>query len=289
MTNAEIVSADCAILYFYLIACSLPDDLLPYLFLAEPNIIDAAAKRATEEPNSTFISHLSLFIFGTLKSKLLDNNNELTYVTIFSKFCSLNLPGLDPTISQENTKLLKIITDFSEIQDELATNYSIVSLICRSITNKATLVFSSFYLYEAVNNIVQKTVSSYKDSFNKDSLFRRETSLDNLLKDLLYLTGYSTLAPFISLFQKPIELDTSSFPSFFDDFTKLLLNIPLLPRLVLKVIHSHYVMLFPVGENDISPCLTFFLFSFIQSPKVASIYNFPQVDRSIHLLINVLL
>ena len=158
-----------------------------------------------------------------------------------------------------------------------------------------------FFEYHFIKNLIDKDLELTKKKYGDDIsiIFRKEDLIDDLIKYFFYIFGNSMM---IESFVKPVEkmlkkigLDEESIENNIlaaldlplvrdinrDEFEILIeeisenlyKNIPLIIKLILKLLYNSVNKYYTIDKNNYGPLYTALFFNYIVNPKIQEIYK----------------
>ena len=211
------------------------------------------------------------------------NNNYYEDNTYMQMFHIL----LDFSISYDN--FFKYHQEEIKEEDKPAYKLCVAQSVIRVAFSKEKAKYVSdenikFYEYYFINRVIEKDMFETKDRFGDEykTLFRKEDLCDDIIKYMFFIFGNTMI---IESFVKPIrKFISTSEPNHSltkEDFewimsemiTKLSKTIPLVLKIVLKLVYKSVRNTFTIEEDDYSPLYTLLIFNFIISPRIQAIYS----------------
>ena len=193
--------------------------------------------------------------------------------------------------SEKNQYLLVIENENSSIIDDLKSTNTNSSMLLDNIHVDPKLF--NFFEISFISSVVTKCIDYYYKSFgNKPQvLFRREESYDEIIK-MFFLTFGNSMFHSIYVYINPflsgvLEFKEEQLFTLIDIILEnLITQMPLILRILLKLIHDKIKMIYLVDTYE--PLLVVVFFNFLFNPKVQIYNNFNvnnEVLRDISMII----
>ena len=246
-----------------------------------------------------------------------DENLENLYIIENTEF-SQNSLDIDSRYSTSEYKnIFKHLSTFSISYDNYFDNVEIIDddersyyklLISQSIIR---LTFSKEkrkyvdniknYEFELLKTLVEKdmkeTLKKFKDNYK--TLFRKEDICDDIFKYMFFIFGNSMV---IESYVKPLtkiidyekemerNITIDEFKIIIEEFIiNLTQTIPLVLRILLKLVYLGVKKYFTIDEGNYGPLYTLLFFNFLISPRVQMIYNINPVKCNFVKTLNKLI
>ena len=270
------------------------------------NLVKAIYTVTDKKPLLNILNNLFLHEFIEIffrKEK--DENLENLYIIENTEFTENSLDIDSRYSSTEYKNIFKYLSSFSISYDNFFNNVNIPDeddrsyfkmLISQSVIR---LTFSKekkvyiedipFFEFEMLKILIDKnmidTLKKYKDNYK--TLFRKEDLLDDIFKYMFFIFGNSMLIEsYIKPLKKKIDykndfiknITLEEFKYIMDEFfINISQTIPLVLKVLLKLVYIGIRKFFTIDEDNYSPLYTLLFFNFIISPRVLMIYSIDPV------------
>ena len=298
------------IIFFMIVTINLKSskDFILYCFGTNffGNLVKAIYTVTDKKPLLNILNNLFLHEFIEIffrKEK--DENLENLYIIENTEFTENSLDIDSRYSSTEYKNIFKYLSSFSISYDNFFNNVNIPDeddrsyfkmLISQSVIR---LTFSKekkvyiedipFFEFEMLKILIDKnmidTLKKYKDNYK--TLFRKEDLLDDIFKYMFFIFGNSMLIEsYIKPLKKKIDykndfiknITVDEFKYIMDEFfNNISQTIPLVLKVLLKLVYIGIRKFFTIDEDNYSPLYTLLFFNFIISPRVLMIYSIDPV------------
>ena len=159
--------------------------------------------------------------------------------------------------------------------------------------NEKEKYFEYYFIKKVIEKDMENTVKKFGDEYK--TLFRKEDLCDDILKYMFFIFGNNMV---IDSFVKPLKnilkkrgyeeniinsenlndndenITKEEYEILMDEMiNKLQLTIPLVLKVLLKILYNSVQKYFTIEKNNYNPLYTSLIFNFIISPRVQLIYN----------------
>ena len=159
--------------------------------------------------------------------------------------------------------------------------------------NEKEKYFEYYFIKKVIEKDMENTVKKFGDEYR--TLFRKEDLCDDFIKYMFFIFGNNMV---IDSFIKPLknvlkkrnseenlinfenlnnndkDITKEDFEILIDEIiNKLQLTIPLVLKILLKILYNNVQKYFTIEKDNYSPLYTSLIFNFIISPRVQLLYN----------------